>query len=344
MLRNCKKHKMDDKIITLNSQDSLLFYPNNTGNDFTNVLPMTVRNCKQYEVALAELFFTTESKFFKSKEDSKVIIRREEGENQICSVQIQANNWADFIKQVNDINCGVNISLNDDKRIEITLDSKLLKTGVKITKELSSILGFTSLVVRNKKTVGAQKVKDEGNLSITFLLQTLPVYIHTEVFVHEPEKYDLESLLEQVNENLFFEHKCAFQKEGNSLFFVSPPKTKINLSPKLSSIFNVKPTKWIENNERLSNLILKDSFIIRVYCNIAEAQIFGNEYKKWIRLINSNSNVKGEHIVLDKLLYLPVETDSIRAINIRLLNEKENLVSIEPSAETVAVLHFRKKI
>ena len=87
----------------------------------------------------------------------------------------------------------------------------------------------------------------------------------------------------------------------------------------------------------------KGMSLMKIYTNIIEPQIVGNNFEKLLRNVTIDSQKLDDHIFteFENLHYIPVSLNNIRRIEIDIRNEYNDPIPFR-SGEVMVTLHFRK--
>jgi len=333
----------NDFYIYLSSKDVDRIIDTNQNNDFTIYLYKPVIN-EDYEVALVSCeTFIDPSNALQGNFNASVHIRL-----------LDVKEFPKFVKISQDLlECVKRLNSNSKPFFQIIegRDSFSLKNTSKGTvilpDALRSILGFSNIdVFAPMTTVQSTMTPNFDFFGQLDLNTTLGIYIDMpqeskRVVINRNAFFSVKDLVTELNEKLNkFDLVFLENEKGQLEMKVKDSSVSLELYAPIAKALGekflmIKRDKVFANFKPMSNE--QDVFI---ECNIIEPQFVNNGCRKVLRKIKSGST---SNFQFQQLFYKHVNVPVVDKINIRLTDDKDNLVSMKTATETQVCLHLRKK-
>jgi hypothetical protein len=358
--------------MTLQSTQTLEYFPNNSGSSFTVKLGKTIKfPAKLYEVGLAQFYYTPA---LPPKDENGNYIKPEfkffgkvTGDNQISvlqntesgfTLQKTSDELSNFIQDLNEELKNRNYAI----QIRMVVSAQSTKwsimhqakenEGFAIPSELATAMGFEkSTFVRGEHLAEWEYSESEfqdfpNDKTFEFSIYNLTPKT---LVVEEPKAYTIHGLLESINKTLST-YKCKFTIDGSELEYTSTHLgLMVKLSPQISQYLGIALDKTFHTNsmrvEANPNLILytAPAFML-ILCSCASNQVFGPKVLPILRImpIPETSTSKQMEYTFDPIQYVSLTDSEISEISIQLLDEQMRPIPDTTNPCTM-ILHFRQR-
>ena len=356
---NCPFAPEPPTVVYLNSKQSVGYYPENRGSDFTNYLPVPITvEPDSYEVALTEIFYTPQKQvliYFKNEDDRDIKIHKigtKEKEVTVTKEDEDINGWllsanlelesgsfeVEILEEISDHGSHITINNKNENKVFI------------VPASLATALGFSTARFNKGEHKSASPVNTElfENVEAEIKL-TLELEDETKIVsVQEPSEYTLTHLLEEIAKAL------AAGKTGVSLS-VNTSGTRISSSdPSVSIEFSARVAKTLGLPNviyTVQNVYSQPTYvswepapsIMCISCDIIHPTTYGSKTTSWLRVLQqSPSYGQAQHITFNPPTFHAVTKQFFQTIHIQITDENNRQFDFGDHGVTLT-LQFRAK-
>lgn len=340
---------MNQSIISLSSENSLEFFPENNGSNFSNLLNKEIQiNALLYELGLCEIWLKGRQRIFTNEEESVMYVRQDREENEKNLVfKILSSNLDNTIQAFNVLASQNQFNLSIAKVIDRYEIRNPTEYDLRLPTAIAFSLGFRQNDFPIGDHLAPQYSKNEYfkklELNSEYVIKFFKPEFKKKIHLVEPTAYTLEGTKQVLNLAIFIEFRIGFLVVDNSfLRFEHDGDNSLYLtfSSKLEKVLGIEPGSEVDYFDELRNVQLSFSHEkCFVQCNILSEQEHTDGFCKTLRIVSTESSYHS----FSKVFYKDIWPNRIRKIDIQILTANSLPVPIQLSMPTVVTLHLRLK-
>jgi len=356
---DCQYTPQPPTVVYLNSKQSIEYFPDNTGGNFTNYLPTPISvDPDSYEVALTEIFYTPERQvltYFKNEEDRNIKIHkigRIDKEVTVPKDSEEINDWlltANMELESSETNVEILEEISDHGSHTV-ISNKNKNKIFKLPENLARALGFSTSRFeegdhKSPNTVNTDNFK---NLSDEIKL-TLESENETKVLkVSEPADYTFAGLMSEIERALTNENagvSLSVATSGTSISSTDP-SVGIEFSPRMAGTFGLPSVVYTDANSYTQPTYVRwepPPSMMYVSCDIIQPISFGSKTTSWIRVLQQSANYgQKQHLIFSPPTFHALTKTFFQTIQIQITDENDRQFNFG-SEEATLTLQFREK-
>ena len=356
---SCKYAPEPPAVVYLNSKQSIEYFPDNTGGNFSNYLPTPISiEPESYEVALTEIFYTPKKqvlRYFKNENDNYIKVHKDGRIYKELAVTKDS-------EDINDWLLSANIDL-DTNQFEVEILEEVSAHGthiilknknenkiLKMSLPLATALGFSTTIFekgehKSPNPVDAAKFESldaEIKLSLETENDTKVVR------VPEPSEYTFAALQEEISKALQAESTgvtISVATSGTTISSIDD-QVGIEFSARLAKTFGLPFTVHTDNNEYTQPSVISWEPLPSMLCvssDITLPTCFGSKTTSWLRILQQSTDYgRTQHTTFNSPSFHTVTKSFFQTIHIQITDEHDRQFDFGDEGVTLS-LQFREK-